>query len=123
MKKIDYKEFSDRLQEVAKARRIFIPNITNNITVAFELYQEILAEERRDVFVSTITGGREAQTEMHDYDRPVCPEDNIPLYLKVMAVDRDGKIWSTSWYCKKCGIEFYSDKTTDDWIKELTKIV
>jgi hypothetical protein len=120
---MDYKEFSNRLKEVAKARKIFIPHITNNISVAFELYQEVLADEKREVFISTAIGGNEPKTPMHDYERPRCPEDDKALYLKIMVPDKNGKIWNTAWYCKVCGSEFYSDKEAEDWIRELTKIV
>jgi hypothetical protein len=123
MKAINYEEFTNRIKEVAKARKIFIPSITNNISVAFDLYQEVLAEEKRDVFISTAIGGNEPQTPMHDFERPKCPDDDKALYLKVMALDKNGKMWNTAWYCKTCGSEFYSDKTTGDWVKELEKIV
>jgi hypothetical protein len=123
MKSINYEEFVKRTQEITKARKIFVPHITKNISIAFELYQGILADEKRDVFISTAIGGNEPQTPMHDYERPRCPEDDKALYLKIMVPDKNGKIWNTAWYCKECGSEFYSDKEAEDWIRELVKIV
>ena len=35
-------EFEDRVTLAAKARKVFIPHITDNISIAFSMYQEIL---------------------------------------------------------------------------------
>jgi RNase P subunit RPR2 len=119
MKKMNYEDFSTRIKEVAKARKIFIPHITKNISIAFELYQEIFAEEKLDVFVSTTTAGNQTISPLDEYKRPVCDECNSELWLKVAPVTRDGVTYPTTWVCKECGIEYHTEKTAQEWMEEL----
>lgn len=119
MKKMEYKEYVQRLNELAKARRIFMPHITKNVNEAFELYQELFAEEKLDIFISTAATGGRPMTPMDDYIRPQCPECNVDMRLKIGTKDQDGKIWPTAWFCEKCLAEYYSDKTPVEWMKEL----
>lgn len=118
MKKLTYKEFTDRTIEVTKARKIFMPHITNNITIAFGLYQEILAEEERDVMISTLQGGN-ARPGLFDKKTPECPECHKPMRLKIGTEDDQKKHWPTSWWCPICLLEFYSEKTPQEWLAEL----
>jgi hypothetical protein len=120
MKQMNYDEFSNRVSEVNKAYRIFKP-LTNNMTEAFRLYQEVLAEEKMEVFVSSATGGNRPVTPMDDFERPKCPECQIDLRLRVGAKDENEKEWNTAWYCEKCKAEFYSDKTVQEWMNELQR--
>lgn len=49
MKKLSFKEFDQKSRDVIKARKIFIKScVTKNLTVAYELYKEVLAEENQD---------------------------------------------------------------------------
>lgn len=121
MKKLSYAEFQKRVDEVNRASKIFAP-ITNNVTEAFEFYQQILAddEEKMKVTVSTAEFGNGPMTPMDDFERPRCPECDTNLRLKVGKVlDGDGKEWPTAWVCEKCKAEFYSEKTAEEWMKEL----
>jgi hypothetical protein len=120
MKKMNYEEFQKRVTEVNKAAKIFAP-LTNNISEAFKLYQEVLAEERMEVFISTSVGGNKSPMMMDEYSRPKCPECDVDLGLRLFAVDGDGKRWATSWVCVKCEAEFYSEKTVPEWMNELRK--
>jgi hypothetical protein len=120
MKKLNYAEFQKRVNEVNKASRIFDP-LTNNISEAFRLYQEVLAEEEMEVFVSTSLAGNRVMTPMDDFERPKCPECDIDLRLKIFPVDVDGKQWNTAWVCIQCQAEFYSEKTVPEWMNELRK--
>jgi hypothetical protein len=119
MKTMTFDEFSKRVNEVAKARKIFIPTVTNNISMAFDLYQEVLAEEKMEVFVTTAMGGNRSLEPMDDFETPKCPECQSSMRMRVMAKDADGKEWPTSWYCTTCFSEYYSEKTIADWMKEL----
>ncbi len=114
-----FEEFSKRTNEVAKARKIFIPNLTNNITEAFRLYQEVLAEEEMEVSISSAVGGNRPQTPFDDLIRPKCEECGVDMMLMVKVGDMDGKVWNTAWHCNKCLTDVYSDKTIDDWMREL----
>jgi uncharacterized protein with PIN domain len=122
MKKLTFVEFQDRLKEVSKARAIFIKSgITDDLTVAFTLYQTILADEEKKAFVSTTEGGKRPVTFLDDYERPKCPECQTDLMLQMFAKDEALKVWPTAWVCTNCKAEFYSEKTLEDWTKELKK--
>lgn len=120
MKKMNYEEFQHRVNEVNKAARIFDP-LTKNVSDAFKIYQEVLAEEKMEVFISTMVYGSKSLTPLDDYVRPTCPECNTELGLKLMAKDQNGKEWETAWVCTNCNAEFYSDKTVKEWMDELEK--
>lgn len=124
MKKLTYEEFQKRINEVNKAARIFKP-LTNNLTEAFALYQQVLAEdeEQMKVMVTTREFGNRPMTPLDDYERPHCPECGTELRLKFGKIqDSDEKIWNSAWVCEKCKAEFYSDKTLDDWMRELKRV-
>ncbi len=120
MKKLSYEEFQKRVTEVNKAAKIFAP-LTNNISEAFKIYQEVLAEEQMEVFVSTAMMGNKPMTPMDDFERPKCPECQNELRLKLGAKDQDGKEWNSSWVCTQCLAEFYSEKTAQEWMNELKR--
>ena len=85
MRKVTYKEFQARLEEVEKARRIFIDSgITSNITTAFAIYQEVLAEERMAVMVSTEEYGQRPMNIMDLYIRPRCKKCKAEMRLRVL---------------------------------------
>jgi len=120
MKKLKFNEFNERISEVAKARKIFIPNITKNISIAFELYQELLVDEAEKLppTIATSKGGNRSLTPFDDYIRPRCDECNAELRLKQQAIDPAGKTHNTAWICG-CGMEYYSDKTVPEWLEEV----
>jgi predicted lactoylglutathione lyase len=91
------------------------------MTDAFRLYQEVLAEEKMEVFISTATGGSKPQTPIDDYERPKCPECDVELMLRLNVKDIDGKVWNTSWFCQKCLTDYYSEKTPQEWMHELRR--
>jgi hypothetical protein len=121
MKKLTYTEFEKRITEVAKARRIFIPHLTKSITDAFAMYQEVLANEKMAVFLSTENGNRPA-TPLDDFVRPKCPECSREMRLHVKVVDINGKAWESAWRCESCILDIYSDKTIYEWMNELEVI-
>ena len=119
MKELTQDEWSQRLLDMQNARKIFISTgLTKNISVAFEVYQELLADEKLDVFVSTMQG-KPVRTPMDLVDRPQCDDCNLPMRMKINPTDKDSKTWATSWACMKCGLEYYSDKTPQQWYEEL----
>jgi hypothetical protein len=118
MKKLTYREFEFRVSEIAKARKIFIPHFTTSITTAFELYQEVLASERLPLFISTMQANK-TLSPLDDYIRPLCPECGRGLMLKVNAIDQNDKIWPSAWGCPSCLLDYYTEKTAAQWMKEL----
>lgn len=126
MKRLTEREFQDRVQAVAKAGKIFIPHLTKNISVAFELYQEVLAEQERVRFLTTISGGKIQRTWLDQYERPACPQCKEPLYLRIIREPMgpgNQKGWKTCWEClgPNCFYEEYSKKGVSKWVTELKK--
>lgn len=119
MKKLNYKEFNKRMIEIAKAEKIFIPHITKNVSKAFAIYQELLAEEKMPVFVSTEEFGSKTMSPFDELIRPRCDECDSELGLRSNVKDSKGIIHATAWICVKCGMEYYSDKTMQEWYTEL----
>lgn len=124
MKKLTYDQFKERTLEVSKARKIFIDSgLTNNITKAFELYQEIVASERMDVLTSSVTSGNKPQTVIDKFERPLCPKCSTGLQLGSINTgpgDNIGGGYKSQWYCVNCEYESYSKDTVSEVITKLS---
>ena len=120
MKTMNYNEFQHRILEVNKAYRIFRP-LTNNMTDAFRLYQEVLAEEQMEVFVSTVTHGNRPMTPMDDYERPKCPDCQSSMWLRMVPQNEDGI--QTQLVCSndQCDTVLDSQLCMSEWQKVLKK--
>lgn len=126
MKRISFDEFKDRTEAIAKARKIFTPHFTKNITIAFELYQEVLAEQERKRFLTTVTGGKAPMTWLDQYERPRCPSCGEELYLRIIGESKgttNQRGWKTCWEClgPNCTHEEYSKKSVNEWVKRLKR--
>ncbi len=114
MQVLTFDEFQRRLNELIKAERIFVDSgVTNNITIAFKIYLEILAEEHFDLFISN------KQKPFHNIERPLCSECGKELKLDAMPRLINGVFYPSTWVCSNCGIEYYTDKTPRQWYEEL----
>lgn len=128
MKDISSSDFHVRLTAVLKARKIFVPHITQNITIAFDLYREILVEDdlRREEFMNTylnnIKMGFSPLSPLDDDKRLICPHCKIKMGLRVVSVPKDPKLnihgWRSCWECIRCGYEEYSTKAVSEWLIE-----
>ena len=122
MKKLTEQEFQDRTQAVARANKIFIESgITTNITDAFRLYQGVLAEQEREIFITSSTGGR-LPAELDKYTRPKCSQCASDMGLRIINEPqgyRNVNGYKTCWECFDCAHEEYSYKTIEEWMKEL----
>ncbi|MDD2296818.1 MAG: hypothetical protein PHX79_03275 [Sphaerochaetaceae bacterium] len=118
MKKMNFDEFQNRISEVNKAYRIFKP-LTNNMTEAFRLYQEVLAEEKMEIFVSTAVFGNRSMTPMDDYERPLCPDCNSPMRFRMIPPNDEGV--NTQLVCENCDLVLDSEKTMQEWFNLLEK--
>jgi hypothetical protein len=112
----------NRLIIIEKASQLYIETgKTRNITEALRLYLENDAgpDEQIPLFITT--------PEIHQVEmilkqiRPTCDECSVELYLQVNSTDPAGRAWPTAWVCKNCGIEYYSEKTPAEWLKELER--
>jgi hypothetical protein len=118
MKTMNFDEFQHRTNEVNKAFKIFSP-LTNNMTDAFRLYQEVLAEERMEIFVSTAVMGNRPMTPIDDYERPLCPDCNSPMRFRVLQPNNEGV--NTQLVCEGCDLVLDSEKTIQEWYQLLEK--
>ena len=115
---MNFDEFQHRVSEVNKAYRIFKP-LTNNMTDAFRLYQEVLAEEKMEIFVSVEVFGNKPMTPVDDYERPLCPDCNSPMRFRMIPPNDENV--NTQLVCENCDLVLDSEKTIQEWYKILEK--
>jgi len=120
MKTMNYNEFLHRILEVNKAYRIFKP-LTNNMTEAFRLYQEVLAEEKMEVFVSSATGGNRPVTPMDDFERPSCPECESDMMIRTVPMNDEGVVTQLVCSNDSCDVVLDSKLTLEGWMEVLEK--
>jgi len=126
MKQMTFEEFEDRTKAVVRARKIFTPHLTKNITEAFAIYQKVLAETPRSVMISSKEGGRRPQTIVDQFERPLCPECGEPLFLRIIKIPkgpRNKKGWKSCWVCDGplCCYESYSKLDINQWLARLKR--
>jgi len=122
MKNLSRIDFRDRIEAIARARKIFIPHITNNISVAFDIYQEVLAETKRILDLHSKIDGDRMRTMLDDYVRPECPECSTGMMLRPVTTPKGPANvygYKSCWECVECGFEQYSFKTVAEQIKRL----
>ena len=118
--KKDNKTMIERENIIQRAREKYIlTGITKNITEALAAYLDNDAgeDERIPLWISSpeIHQVREILKQV----RPQCDECGSFCHLQIHARDPSGKCYPTSWICKNCGLEYFSDKTPAEWLKEL----
>jgi len=115
-------EFIDRNLAVARAREIFIPHFTKNITLAFEMYQSVLATKDRPLKITTATAGSRPRTFMDEFNRLKCPNCDKDMAIRpVLEPPGPGNPegYQTCWQCRNCDYCNFSTKTLLDWTYEL----
>lgn len=122
MVKLSREEFEKRVTDIANARKIFTPHITNNISIAFEMYQQLLEEaDRKDVHLSTGNGGRNISEQQGPLLGPKCPECNTQMGLVQKVKDIDKKEWPSAWRCTSCGAMFYNEEDVNQIYDQLVR--
>jgi hypothetical protein len=119
MNKLTEQEFQDRIQAVARARKIFINLTGGNITDAFTLYQEVLAEQERAVIINTLTSGNRPPALFDQYDRPKCPECGADMMFRPLAENLKGIKVQLVCENPECDTVLNSEMSIEDWAKEL----
>jgi len=122
MKEFTFEEFNDRLGAVQRAQRIFIESgLTNNITKAFQIYQEVFAERDRELFITAQREGPHQKTFMDRYERPLCPECGAALLFRIIPENSEGI--KTQLICSKpeCDTLLNSDQDISWWMGQLKK--
>jgi hypothetical protein len=123
MKRMSKEDFADRVMALERARRIFIESgLTNNISIAFEAYQAILAESDRQLQVANDQIDGRFGSVLDEYERPECPACGRPMLLQIFKATED-RPETTRLFCSfaKCDTAFDSDKTLDEWKDLLRK--
>jgi len=121
MKELTFEEFHDRTMAIHRARRIFIDSgLMNNISKAYEIYQEVFAERERELFITTMQAGSNRGTFMDRYERPLCPECGSGLLFRIMPPGAEIKIQLV---CPKadCDTVLSSDQDIAWWMAQLKK--
>lgn len=117
MKNIDFDAFNDMAGALARARHIFVPHFTQNITLAFTLYQELLAEHHRPLRQNTLSAGHQPPSIIDELGRLDCFKCDTPMSLRILS---NGK-FKTQWECPRCNYKRRSKRTLNDWIDYLRK--
>jgi hypothetical protein len=122
MKKLTHKEFVDRINAVQRAKRIFVDtNITNNITAAFKVYQEVLAEQEREIYLSTKAGLDRPLSIFDEYIMPTCPECKAVMGIRQVPENEEGV--KTQLVCSKCDTVLSSENNLQWWLSILERKV
>lgn len=122
MNKLSEEEFKDRMGAIQRARRIFIePGLTNNITTAFRIYQEVFAEREREIFINTFVHGDRSRTFMDNYERLSCIDCGFDMLFR-QARDNQEDI-KIQLVCSnhKCDMVLNSKNDLQWWMENLRK--
>lgn len=122
MNKLSKDEFNDRTLAILRARKIFIDSgVTKNISLAFELYQAVLADREREIQLSTQTAGNRARTFLDNYERPKCPDCGADMMIRRVPPNDEGV--NTQFVCSNdaCDTVLDSHMTLQEIIQELER--
>jgi len=121
IKNLTQQEFYERVMAVQRATRIFIETgLTKNITHAFSAYQEILAEQERDTFISS-QYAKKIPALLDRYERPKCPDCGADMYIRMVPVNEDNIRTVLDCSSSSCDTRLLSDKDINWWIQTLEK--
>lgn len=130
MNKLSKEEFAKRIRAVAEARRIFIPHLTKDISIAFEMYLSVFEEKEISLFLQTDRHGNRTQNIMDLYERPKCPECGSDLRCFQLPEKGPNNLYgfATQWVCvtqvngEYCGYEENpTHKTVLEHMKEFKR--
>jgi len=120
MNRLSKDEFNDRTLAILRARKIFIDSgITKNISLAFDLYQAVLADREREIQLSTRTAGDRSRTFFDNYERQKCPECGADMMIRRVPPNDEGV--NTQFVCSNdaCDTVLDSPMTLQEIIQEL----
>jgi hypothetical protein len=122
MKSMDLEKFKDRIGAELRARKIFIDSkVTNSISVAFGLYQAVLADRKRELVLETKKHGYRAPTWFDRYERPKCPDCGEDLRFRPVPQNREGVQMQLVCSNPSCDLVLNVDKTLAEFEKELVE--
>lgn len=106
---------------IARARSLYIPRVTLNLSVALSLYLNS-DNFTGDPVPLRISGIDKPRIWIDDIDHPDCPVcSNVLLLRSVYTPIGRSNIngWKTCWECLSCGYERYSLKSIQDRLNTL----
>ena len=106
--------FMKRVEDIAAARKIFIPQLTMNITKAYEMYLELMGDKES---IRKISRDTKFLRAVEKRVRPLCPECNIPLFIRNVTTPKglaNKYGYKSCWICAVCAYEQYSVKTKEE---------
>lgn len=121
MNRLTQEQFNDRVQAVSRARRIFGELTEGNITRAFEAYQLILAEQEREIFITTAMSGNRPPSPFDKYDRPKCPDCGADMLFRILKENAEGYKVLLTCENPRCSTILYSENDIEWWEKELRR--
>jgi len=119
MNKLTQQEFQDRVQAVARARKIFINLTDGRLDNAFILYQEVLAETERAIIINTLTSGNRPPALFDQFERPKCPDCGANLMFRPVPINPEGIKVQLVCENPECDTVLNSEMSIEDWAKEL----
>lgn len=124
MKTLSKPEFFERVKRVQDAHKIFGHMTDNDMTRAFEAYQEILAEKPRAIYITKNDQGEIRAKFLDRFKRPRCPECGAELFIRPIFAPQGPtniKGYQSSWFCQEgdCIHERFSTKSIRWQIKQL----
>lgn len=120
MNRLTEEEFTDRMKAIQRAHQIFIESgLTNNITTAFKIYQDVFAERERELFLNARVYGNRTPTILDRYERPKCPDCSSDMLIRELPENNEGV--KTQLVCTKCDVVLDTDKSMNEWIEILEK--
>ena len=121
MNRLTQQEFQDRTEAVARARKIFIDLAGGNITNAFTLYQEVLAEQERAVIINTLTSGNRPPALFDQFERPKCPDCGANLMFRGVPANPEGIKVQLVCENPECDLVLNSEMSIEEWAEELRR--
>jgi len=121
MNDLNEKEFRQRTEAILRAQKIFVDSgVTRNITVAFFLYREMLADDRQMPLHMTQSQLNNGKTWIPYRARKKCPECGATLHLRAVGLPKCDRLnkhgYQSCWECLGCGYELYSTATVAEQV-------
>ena len=125
MKELTREEFFERMHAIQRARRIFFDSgLTDNITTAFQIYQEVFAEREREIFLN-VNVFREMLPSLSDhidkYERPKCPDCNTDMQFRQLDENPEGIKIQLVCSNESCDTVLNSENDLQWWMDNLKK--
>ena len=121
MKELTEAEFKDRTLAILRARKIFMDSgITKDLSLAFELYQKVVAEREREIFISTQSYLLKPRSYMDEYEKPKCPDCGSQMGFRKVPKNDSGI--QSQWVClsKECDTVLDSENDINWWMDKLS---